>query len=112
MPVDVSQINALAAELAVAGSTVAVKAHGVVAKATSVVKSQSQSRAAVLTGELRGSITGRTAGLTGTVTASSQHALFNEFGTSRMAPQPFMYPALSDAEQPFITAMEKIAEVF
>lgn len=112
MPVDVSQINALAAELAKAGSTVVVKAHGVVGKATQVTKSQAQSRAAVLTGELRGSITGKTSGLTGTVTASSEHAIYNEFGTSRMAPQPFMYPALTDAEQPFISAMEKLAEVF
>nr|WP_246361138.1 HK97-gp10 family putative phage morphogenesis protein [Haloechinothrix aidingensis] len=46
------------------------------------------------TGELIDSIESRVDGLTGTVAATATHAIWVEFGTSKMAAQPFAAPAV------------------
>lgn len=65
------------------------------------IKSDAQSRAPVDTGELRGSIEPESEGLTGTVTTTSRHAGFMEFGTSKDEAQPFMKPAAEKARKRF-----------
>jgi HK97 gp10 family phage protein len=51
------------------------------------------------TGELVGSITATGSGLSAEVRVDSGHAVYLEYGTSKMAPRPFLQPAI-DAETP------------
>ena len=69
-------------------------------EAVNAVEQAAQRYAPVKTGELRSSISGSVSGstvanCTGRVSASARHAGFVEFGTSRMAAQPYLRPALS-----------------
>jgi len=56
-----------------------------------------QSVTAVDTGELRGSETQTAGGKTLTLTAGTDHGVFVEFGTRKMAAQPFMRPTVEGA---------------
>jgi HK97 gp10 family phage protein len=66
------------------------------------VKSDAEREAPRDTGELVGSIRGRTTGTRGEVEASAEHAGFQEFGTSRSAAQPFMGPAADKSRSRFV----------
>lgn len=59
----------------------------------------------VETGALRGSIASTAQGLSAAVTASAPYAAMVEYGTSRMAPRPYMYPAAQAARGEFFEAM-------
>lgn len=69
-----------------------------------IVEADAKDRAAVLTGEMRDSI--HTEG--GEVATDNDHAFFNEFGTSVMAAQPFIRPALDENEAQVEAAMAAI----
>jgi len=60
-------------------------------------------------GHLRDCITGRVYSadgiLSGELAAQNPHALYVEAGTSRMAAQPYLRPALSDLKQYFLHHM-------
>jgi HK97 gp10 family phage protein len=59
-----------------------------------IVEADAKRRAAVLSGEMRDSVH-----IEGSeVVTDSDHAVFNEFGTSVMAAQPFMRPAADENE--------------
>jgi HK97 gp10 family phage protein len=111
MSVDTSDLDRLAAQLVKAG-VVAEHGRNVVVKAavTATVEA-AKANAHVLSGELRDSISGTANGSKGKVTARSKHAWFNEVGTSRMAPIPFMLPALETTAPGFIAAMAKLADI-
>lgn len=47
-------------------------------------------------------------GVTGSVEAGANYAVFVENGTSRMAPQPYMRPAFDKNRKKWIRAMEQI----
>lgn len=65
-----------------------------VEKAAHDIEAQAKARAPVDTGHLRSSITSRPLESTRWVVESpAQYSVFQEFGTSRMAAQPFMTPA-------------------
>ena len=102
-----SDLDQLAADLAQAAVTVEREAPVVVGFAAGKVEQSARNRAPVRTAKLRGSIhTVRSlAGLSAEVVADSDHAVFVEYGTSRMAPEPFMAPAADDAETDFVAAM-------
>lgn len=86
----------------------------VVRKSAFDVERFAKADAAVDTGFMRNSITteietnnSRVYGAT--VTAGADYSAFVEFGTSRMAPQPFMGPALARVEPGFLAALEALA---
>ena len=63
----------------------------------------------VETGALRGSIASNAQGLSAAVTASAPYAAMVEYGTSRMAPRPYMYPAAQTARGEFFEAMRALS---
>lgn len=63
----------------------------------------------VETGALRGSITSNAQGLSAAATAAAPHAAMVEYGTSRMAPRPYMYPAAQAARGDFFGAMRALS---
>ncbi len=105
-----SDLDALAADLLAAAAAVEHEAPLVVGFAAARTVETARQAAPVRTGELRNSIAALTGlgGLSATVEAASDHAVFVEYGTSRMRPQPFMGPAADAAEEDFVKAMEAL----
>lgn len=101
MPVDVSQVSALAADFrGVARGTPAAVGRTV----TSTVRrtaAAARGNAPVRSGGLRGSVRFNARGLSGFVEATAGHAVFVEYGTAFMDPQPFMGPAGDARERGF-----------
>lgn len=110
MPADVAQLELLASELKAAGSRIRKEEKSVVADMTEQVAQAARGNAAVLSGEMRDSVTPTVRGLRGRIDALSRHSVFNEFGTSKMDPQPFMMPALEANQGQFLSESEDAAQ--
>lgn len=107
MKADVSQIVDLAVDLTRIGADVPKRAALAVRKSAADVEAHGKARAAVDTGNMRGSI-GVDHGTDGDLTyadigPTADYAPHVEFGTRHMAPQPFMMPA-ADAVTPSFLA--------
>jgi HK97 gp10 family phage protein len=109
MSLDMSEVAALGKSLKASGSDLRSGASKAVRQSTKRVESGAKQRAHVLSGELRDSIYSATKGTTGQIIATSAHAIFNEYGTSRMAPIPFMTPALEAEEADFVSRLDRAA---
>ena len=110
---DMSQVAALSADLGKASGQ-ATKLGQVVVRATAAnVERAAKTNAPVDTGNLRNSITTQISGggMTAEIGPAAAYGIYVEMGTSRMAPQPYLLPALDAKTGPFITAMERVAEV-
>lgn len=106
--VDASELGKLAADARGAGARVGAKAAAVLRKAAYDVEAGAKGRAPVDTGNLRNSIfttitgDGRSGTMTAEVGPSAEYGIFQELGTSRMGPQPYLAPAF-DAVLPGLT---------
>lgn len=112
MPADVSALRTLSADLRSAGAGVGDRARLVVAKTAHDVEATAKELAPVDTGYLMNSIgtdiTGNAASSRAIIGPTAEYAPFLEHGTSRMAPQPFMEPAITQHESAFTAAMESL----
>lgn len=109
---DFSELLKLSADLGNAPAEVVQKGRLVVAKTAHDVEATAKSLAAVDTGAMRNSI-GTTisgGGLTAEIGPTVHYAIYNEYGTRRMTPRPFMGPALERHSEPFVQAVAKITE--
>lgn len=90
------------------------KALDAVRKSTFAVEREAKTRAAVDTGFMRNSISSAfegdlySSGFTGEVGPGAHYAPYVEFGTHKMAPQPFLGPAFDAVEPSFVAAMRSI----
>ena len=95
------------------------KAHNIVMTYGNLVMSDSAKNAPVASmetsgyigGALRGSITSEsrmTDDLTFTVSDGVEYGVYQEFGTSKMAAQPFMRPAIEKWRERFLTAFSEL----
>ena len=109
---DNSEIQALTTTFTGASRKALSRAVAVVRKSTFDVVRVGKRNAPVDTGNLRSSITGNTAGtgLVGEAGPTANYGGFVERGTSRMAPQPYMAPALDAVEPSFMEAMARAGE--
>jgi len=107
---DPSELEPLIANLRHASRAVAKEATKVVRKSAQGVSRSARRRAPVDTGNLRSSIgiEYEHGGLTAHIAPSANYAVFVEYGTSRMAPQPFMGPALEANRGGFAEAMAQL----
>ena len=106
---ETGQLAALRADLGKAGVETTRKAGQVVRKSASDVEAQAKARAAVDTGNMRNSIGTTMHGpLSAEIGPTASHSVFVEFGTYKMAAQPFMGPAADRVEPSFIAAMEQL----
>lgn len=80
----------------------------------SKVERDAKIAAPVDTGFLRNSISTRMSGNANTstaeVSAGANYAEYVELGTSRMSPQPFLFPAFERNKQPFIDALQQLLD--
>lgn len=117
MPADVSELLRLAADLERSSGRLGRDGARVVRQEAESVKRTMQAAAPVRTGELRDSISveafgsGRSGSMSAVIgpTGAQRYAFYQEFGTSRMPPQPFAEPSARAAESSFPAAVEKLA---
>lgn len=87
------------------------KARAIVNRFGAIVAATSAQNAPVDTGALRNSITamsGMTGELTYTVSDGVEYGVYQEFGTSKMAAQPFMTPAIEAWKNRFLAAFAEL----
>jgi len=104
MPIDVSQVHSLAVDLGKAGPAAVAKEQTVIVRTAHDIEGTGKQLAAVDTGTMRGSIGVEIGVLTATIGPTVDYAPYVEYGTSRMAPQPFMNPAADQHEAAFLKA--------
>lgn len=107
-----NEVRALAVSLAAESVRVGARVARVVRRTAAAVERDAKALCPVDTGFLRNSITtsvggdGRSSLMSAEVGPSANYAPFVEFGTSRMAPQPFLMPALAAHENEFYLAVQ------
>jgi len=117
MDADVSQIVKLAVSLEKIAGGVGVKTAQVVRKSATDVEAQAKARTPVDTGYLKGSIgsdftgDGRTSEMHADIGPTADYGAHVEFGTRRMAPQPYMMPAADAVTPYFIKAVEAVVNL-
>lgn len=107
---DLAEFQALAGDLVTNANRLPRKVYDVVHKATYDTQRDYQSTVAVDTGNLKGSASSEVKGLTGVTGPTAEYGAYVELGTSRMAPQPALFPAQDKNAEPFLKAIEKIGE--
>lgn len=94
-------IPQLQAALTVAAAVARAASESAVASEVKSVSADARGGAPVQTGELRSGVTGSASGLSGEVRSPVRHSGFVEFGTGKMAAQPFMAPAAEASRRRF-----------
>lgn len=111
--VDTSEVTALAAELDNTKAELLAGLRTATQKTTADVERDAKILAPVDTGNLRNGIGSETRdeddSVVGEVYATASYGPYQEFGTSRMAPHPFLRPALDRHAESYRHAIEGIA---
>jgi HK97 gp10 family phage protein len=81
----------------------AVEANAVeaVAQTAEDIAASAREQAPVQTGHLRSTIEGFSSGKEGEVVAGAEYAAYVEYGTYKMAAQPFLFPAVAEYTETF-----------
>ena len=110
--VDTSQLNRLTADLLKAEAKTKAMAGMAVAKTALDCAASAKRHAPVDTGALRNSIGTSIAGdrMSAEIGPTVNYGAYVEFGTSRMAAQPYMGPAMDEVTPGFVSALEQIGE--
>lgn len=112
----IENLNKVTVDLSTAGSRISAKASAVVRRSGQQLVAQAQRFAPVDTGALRSSIgvdftgDGRSTEMLATAGPTVSYAVFQEFGSSRIAPRAFMGPALDRVSGDFVAALEALAD--
>lgn len=105
--IDVSEVTKLAADIGTATARVDGRATVELVKVAERLRAEITADAPVLTGATRASVNMKASATEARITADSA-AFFLEFGTSRMAPQPFMFNKVPAAAERLANALAKI----
>lgn len=106
---ETGELKALAVDLGKAGVETTRKAGQAVRKAAADVEGGAKALAPVDTGALKGSIGVSMHGpLSAEIGPTQNYSVYVEFGTYKMAAQPFMGPAADRVEPGFVAAMEQL----
>ena len=104
-----AELTKLAVDLGKVSSKVTQEVIKATAAAGREVASEAKSRAPRRSGALANSIVSHAKGLVAVVAADARHGAFQEFGTSRHGPQPFLGPALAAKKDAYVRRIEQIA---
>lgn len=110
MGFDISELRDLEGDLRKGAGKVEALAPKVVAKVAHDIEASAKVAAPVDTGNLKNSISTDVDGLTAEIGPTASYAMYQEYGTSRMRPQPFMGPAVDANEGKFVEAMGQVGE--
>lgn len=85
------------------------KVDAIVAKAALDIQGNAQTRAPVRTGTLKNSIQAMQVGKHHwQVIVNADYGIYVEFGTVRMAPQPYFHPAIERVRPQFVAALKGV----
>lgn len=113
---DISQVRAFGARIAGSGVRIGAKAAAVVRRTGFAIERDAKTLAPVDTGNLRNSIStsmvgdGRSALMSVEVGPTAAYGIYQEYGTSVMAAQPFLGPAFDRNVPAFNEAIAQLAE--
>lgn len=108
---DVGDLEAFAAKLDQAGDVLVREAPKILGEVAKAIADDARELAPQgPTGDLKASVASHSEGLTAVVEAPIRYAIFVEYGTSKMAPQPFMTPALEAHEDELADKLEAAVE--
>lgn len=105
---DMSEVEALAAELAAAGPKAEKVSSVDLTRIAGELRNDARASAPVDTGELRDSIRVRSGKDWRIVEATAEHASYVHFGTSDTSPQPYLWPHVGDATRALAIALGDI----
>lgn len=106
----------LAQDLRNAAGRVGKDMANVIRKGAADIQRDAKILAPVDTGNLRNSISttitgdGRTGSMTAEIGPTASYGIYLELGTSRMAAQPFLFPATDRNEPAILAAMAQVAD--
>lgn len=106
--IETAGFKELAADLGDASFRVTAQAALVVAKTAHDIERDAKILAPVDTGFLKNSISSDIRALTAIVGPTASYASYVEFGTSRMSPEPYMFPAAARHEDAFAKAIDQL----
>ena len=111
---DFSELEKLAADLGKAPAETTRKASRAVRKSALDIERLAKARVPVDTGNLKNSITTSTSasGLSAEIGPTAHYGIYVELGTRRMAPKPYLGPAVEAVEPGFIAAIEQVGGSF
>lgn len=111
MAADARQVRRFTRDLALVKAKASPLIRAIVTKTCADTKATAKALAPVDTGMLRSSIGYETrvlaSSVVGEVGPTVDYGLFQEVGTTKMAPQPFMRPAFQRHEPTFLQALEQ-----
>lgn len=110
MHLDVSELHDLERDLVKGAAKVEAAAPLIVKKTALDIEADGKINAPVDTGTLQNSISSDINGLTAEIGPSTEYEGYVEYGTSKMAAQPYMGPAAEKNTPPFEKALGKVAE--
>lgn len=105
---DFSPMQAIAIDLTTASGDAVRKANLALQKTARDIEADAKTLAPVDTGNLRSSIGVDFGDLSAIIGPGANYGIYVEFGTSRMGPQPYLFPALERRAPGFMKAMEQI----
>lgn len=112
--VDVAQLLDLSADLGRASDRVQTMGRALVQASAATVERTAKQRAAVDTGAMRSSIHTQSGdgGMSATIAPGVSYAVYVEYGTRRMAAQPFMGPAFQQVIPMFVEGVAQLGGDF
>lgn len=115
MPLDISEVRALGSRLQTVGGRIGAPAAQAIRRTALAIEADAKALAPVDTGNLRNSISsevtgdGRFGAITAEIGPTAEYGIYQEFGTSRMAAQPFLGPAFDRQAPAYAAALSEIA---
>lgn len=111
--IDLSEVSALAAELAASGAKVQAQTESkVLSKAGASLRDLARSSAPVATGELQGSIYVRGGRGWRIIGSDARQGFYQEFGTSVMPPQPWLWQHVAAVDREMYNELEQLGDPF
>lgn len=107
---DVSEVVTLEADLLYSWAHIDDKTDAVLGAIAVRLHAKAREAAPVATGELAGSIYLRSERLARTIGTDEPQGFFQEFGTSRNPPQPWLYPAADSVIDDLVDATLRVAD--
>lgn len=89
--IDMSRVEKLARDIGVAAPKVIIATEAVLDRVAAELQSDAKASAPVDTGRLQGSIFNRKNKMSHRVGSNVRYGFYQEFGTSKMAPQPWLF---------------------
>lgn len=110
--IDMSEVDRLTVDFARHADVIGKLSSEALSEIAATLRDDARTAAPVESGALRASITLRGGAGYRIVYTPLRYARFVEFGTSKMSPRPFLWPAASKAEQSLIDALDDAADPF